>query len=149
MKKIDFEAHFFTQDHLRALAENDDYPKLVHPDDPKKRRLWHTPDVGQPYRDTLIHSLSDVGEVRLAKMDACGVDVQILSVSAPSIDQLEPEKGTALARDANNSLSEVIKKYPGRFKGYAVLAPKAPEEAAPGEAARIEVNNKKESSCAC
>jgi predicted TIM-barrel fold metal-dependent hydrolase len=130
MKKIDFEAHFFTQNHLKALADSEDYPKLDHADDEKKRRLWHTPDVGQPYGNPLIHSLSDVGEARLAKMDACGVDVQILSVSAPSIDQLPPETGTALARDANDRLYEILQKYPGRFMGYAVLAPKAPEEAA-------------------
>lgn len=130
MKKIDFEAHFFTQDHLRALIENEGYPKLVHADDEKKRRLWHTSDTGQPYGAPLLKSLSDLGEDRLGKMDACGVDVQILSVSAPSIDQLEPEAGTALARESNNSLAEVIQKYPDRFKGYAVLAPKAPEEAA-------------------
>jgi len=108
MKKIDFEAHFFTENHLKALSESEVYPKLDDADDSEKRRLWHTPDVGQPYGDPLLHSLRDVGEARLAKMDACGVDVQILSVSAPSIDQLEPEMGTALARDANNTLSEVI-----------------------------------------
>ena len=125
MTKIDFEAHFFTQEHLSSLAENRDYPKLVHAADEKKRRLWHTPDVEQPYGDPLIHALSDTGDSRLAKMDACGVDVQILSVSAPSIDQLNPNIGTTLARQANNSLFEVIQKYPGRFKGYAVLAPKA------------------------
>lgn len=130
MTKIDFEAHFFTQEHLNALSESRDYPKLVHAGDEKKRRLWHTPDVGQPYGDPLIRALSDTGKSRLAKMDACGVDVQILSVSAPSIDQLDPAIGTALARQANDTLFEVIQKHPGRFKGYAVLAPKEPEQAA-------------------
>lgn len=130
MKKIDFEAHFFVPEHLQALRDNEGYPRLVEQGGEKGRRLWHTPDVGQPYGDALIHSLSDLGEARLAKMDACGIDVQILSVTAPSIDQLDPGIGTALAGKANDALYEVIQSYPGRFKGYAVLAPGAPEEAA-------------------
>jgi predicted TIM-barrel fold metal-dependent hydrolase len=130
MTKIDFEAHFFIPEHLQALRDNEGYPRLVENDGEKGRRLWHTPDVGQPYGDPLINSLSELGEIRLAKMNACGIDVQILSVSAPSIDQLDPGIGVGLARKANNALSEVIKKYPDRFMGYAVLAPKAPAEAA-------------------
>ena len=130
MKKIDFEAHFFTPAYLKALTEHKDgYPRLIEGTGEKSRRMWHTPDVGQPYGDPLINSLSEVGEMRLAKMDACGVDVQILSLSAPSIDQWDPEAGTALAREANNALAGFIKKYPDRFMGYATLAPKAPEAA--------------------
>jgi predicted TIM-barrel fold metal-dependent hydrolase len=130
MKRIDFEAHFFTREHLKALAENEGYPRLVEGDGERGRRLWHTPDVGQPYGDPLINALTDLGEERLTKMDACGIDIQVLSVSAPSIDQLDPVVGKPLAREANNMLSKVIQKHPDRFMGYAVLAPKAPEEAA-------------------
>ena len=130
MRKIDFEAHFFTREQLEALAGNEGYPRLMDVDDTGKRRLWHTPDVGQPYGDPLFRALGEIGSDRLAKMDACGIDVQILSVSAPSIDQLDPESGAPLAEKANNTLARVIRKYPGRFKGYAVLAPKEPERAA-------------------
>ena len=130
MKTIYFEAHFFPKEHIKALSENDGYPRLVEGGGEQDRRMWHTPDVGQPYGDPLLNSLKDLGEGRLAKMDECGVDVQILSVSAPSIDQMEPEIGTVLAKEANDNLSEVIQKYPDRYRGYAVLAPKAPEAAA-------------------
>lgn len=130
MTKIDFEAHFFIPEHLRALRENKGYPRLVEGNGEKDRRLWHTPDVGQPYGDALINSLSELGEARLARMDACGIDVQVLSVTAPSIDQLDPGIGIPLAREANNALYEIIQKYPGRFMGYAVLAPQSPTEAA-------------------
>lgn len=130
MNRIDFEAHFFSEEQLDALRENEGYPKLIDTDESGKRRLWHTPDVGQPYGNPLFHALREIGPDRLAKMDACGIDVQILSVSAPSIDQLDPRVGTDLSRKANDALFRVIRKYPGRYKGYAVLAPKAPEEAA-------------------
>lgn len=130
MKRIDFEAHFFTKEYLEALAKNEGYPRLVEENQERNRRMWHTPEVGQPYGDPLINMLTNLGEGRLTNMDACSIDVQVLSLSAPSIDQLDPEVGTALARRANNTLSEVIQKYPDRFMGYAALAPKAPDEAA-------------------
>jgi hypothetical protein len=63
-------------------------------------------------------------------MDKCGVDVQILSLSAPGLEQLDPNTGAALAKSANDGLFEVIKKYPDRFMGYAALAPKNPGRAA-------------------
>jgi predicted TIM-barrel fold metal-dependent hydrolase len=130
MDKIDFEAHFFTQEHLKALAENKGYPRIVAPDNELERRIWHTPDVGQPYGPALFRALGEMGGSRLSRMDACGVKTQVLSVSAPSIDQLDPEVGTPLARKTNDFLFSVIERYPDRFKGYAVLAPMAPEAAA-------------------
>jgi predicted TIM-barrel fold metal-dependent hydrolase len=130
MKKIDFEAHFFSRGHLKALADNPEYPSIADFDDVAKRRLWHTRDVPQPYGDPLLNSLSDMAGKRIAVMDECGIDVQILSVSAPSIDQFDPGVGVHLAVESNNELAGVIKRHDGRFLGYAVLAPKAPEAAA-------------------
>lgn len=130
MKKIDFEAHFFTREYLKALSENKGYPRLVEGNEGQTRRLWYAPEVGQPFRDFLFNSLLEMGEERLKNMDASGIDVQALSLSAPGLEQLGPEIGKALARESNNALSEIIMKYPDRFVGYASLAPKAPEEAA-------------------
>lgn len=130
MKKIDFEAHFYTQTYLESLHENEGHPKLVNSGENQGRILWYTPDVGQPFGDLLLDALLDTGEKRLGKMDACGIDVQVLSLSAPGLEQLPPEKGRRLAEELNNTLSNIIHQYPGRFAGYAALAPKAPEAAA-------------------
>jgi predicted TIM-barrel fold metal-dependent hydrolase len=130
MKKIDFEAHFFSKPQLQALVQNTSYPQMTNVGDNEKRRLWHTEDVPQPYGEPLLDSLSELGPKRLAIMDACGIDVQILSVTAPSIDQLDPIAGVDIARESNDELAAVIQKYPDRFMGYAVLAPKAPDAAA-------------------
>ena len=130
MKKIDFEAHFYTREYLKALSENEGYPRLEEGNEERSRRLWYAPEVGQPFEDFLLNAVLDLGEKRLEKMDACGVDVQALSLSAPGIEQLPPEIGKTLAEKSNNALSEAIKKYPDRFMGYAALAPKAPEAAA-------------------
>jgi predicted TIM-barrel fold metal-dependent hydrolase len=130
MKKIDFEAHFYTADYVRAMYENDGYPNFKDHPQTLKRRLWYSADVGQPFGDFLLDALLDLGEQRLSRMDASGIDVQALSLSAPGLEQLDPAVGTDLSRKANNALAAVIQKYPDRFLGYAALAPKRPKEAA-------------------
>jgi len=130
MKKIDFEAHFFTEEYLKGLHENKGYPRVVEEEKTKGRRLWHTADVGQPYGDLLLNTLLDLEKQRLKKMDECGIDIQVLSLSAPGIERLAPDVGTELAKKTNNVLSEVIKKYPDRFMGFAALAPNNPQQAA-------------------
>ena len=130
MKKIDFEAHFYTNAYLKALSENKGFPKLVEDEKTKSRRLWYAAEVGQPFGDPLFESLLDPGEGRIKRMDALGIDVQVLSLSAPGIEQLDPAAGTALAKDSNDALSEIIHQHPDRFMGFAALAPKRPKEAA-------------------
>jgi predicted TIM-barrel fold metal-dependent hydrolase len=130
MKKIDFEAHFYTADYVRAMYENDGYPSFKDHPQTLKRQLWYSADVGQPFGDFLLDALLDLGEQRLSRMDASGIDMQALSLSAPGLEQLDPAVGADLSRKANDALAAVIQKYPERFLGYAALAPKRPKEAA-------------------
>ena len=37
MKKIDFEAHFYTRDYLNALSENKGFPRFVE----DKEKIYH------------------------------------------------------------------------------------------------------------
>jgi len=130
MKKVDVEAHFYTNAYLKALKENKGYPKFVEDQKNKSRRLWYTKEVRQPFADPLLEALLDHGGGRLRRMDASGVDVQILSLSAPGVEQLDPAVATPVARDANNALAEIIRRHPDRFMGFAALAPKRPKQAA-------------------
>jgi len=130
MKKIDMEAHFYTTEYLDALRAREGYPRLTEGTADQSRRLWYAPEVGQPFADFLLNALTDFGGERLEKMDALGVDVQVISLSAPGLEQLDPAVGTALARKSNDFLARVIREYPGRYMGYAALFPKDPETAA-------------------
>ena len=131
MKKIDFEAHFYTREYLQTLSKNPGYPRFAYDDrNEKSGRLSYFADLVQPFSEALLGALLNTGEERLKVMDSLGVDVQILSVSAPGIEQLASPAGTALAKKTNNALYEVIRRYPARFMGYAALAPKEPEAAA-------------------
>jgi predicted TIM-barrel fold metal-dependent hydrolase len=130
MKVIDFEAHFYNRHYLDFMYAREKFPRLQQKTATTVRKLWYFEDVGQPFTDTLLDHLMELDEGRLEQMDKYGIDVQILSLSAPGIEQLEPEAGTKLARQANDELAGVIQRHPDRYMGYAALAPKEPQKAA-------------------
>ncbi|MBV8220854.1 MAG: amidohydrolase [Solirubrobacterales bacterium] len=74
--------------------------------------------------------LDDVGDQRLADMDAGGIDIQVLSHGAPGTEQLEPADAVGLAHQANNYLAGSIAAYPDRLAAFATLPTAAPSEAA-------------------
>lgn len=129
MKKIDFEAHYVTEEWIDTLYKNDGFPRFVEEED-KKRRLYYNPDACEPFGDPLLNRLRDVGENRIAYMDAAGVDIQVLSLTSPGVEHLEPKVGAGLAKRANDALAEGIQTYPDRLMGFASLATRDPEEAA-------------------
>ena len=85
--------------------------------------------VGGRYAD-IIARLCDVGAKRLAEMDAAGIDMQVLSLTAPGVEQMETADAIAMARDTNDYLTDAIKRYPTRFAALAALSTGAPEKAA-------------------
>lgn len=130
MKRIDFETHFVTKDYVRAMEEHQGYPRYIINKQTGNRRLYYADDVGEPLGDTLLNKLLDTGEGRLKDMDAAGIDVQVLSLTTPGVEQFDAAIGTALAREINDHLAEVIERHPGRFIGFAALAPQDPQAAA-------------------
>ena len=78
----------------------------------------------------VLDRLCDVGAKRLAEMDAAGIDMQVLSLSAPGVEQMEPADAVAMARDTNDYLADAVKKHPTRFAGFAAVPTGAPKQAA-------------------
>ena len=130
MKKIDFEAHFATQEWVKEMSENKGYPRYVRDSKTNACRIEWGDGAVEPIGDILLNKLLDVGEERLKTMDANRIDVQALTLTIPGVEQLEPSIGSSLARKTNDALAEMIKAYPDRFLGFAALAPQRPEEAA-------------------
>ncbi len=58
-------------------------------------------------------------EERIEKMDALGIDIQVLSLSAPNVYFQDDELSKALAQMTNDFISDVCKKYPERFLSFA------------------------------
>ena len=78
----------------------------------------------------LFERLYEVGEKRIAEMDDAGIDMQVLSLTSPGTEQLEPADAVILAREANEFLSTAVMKNPTRLAGFAALPTGAPDKAA-------------------
>jgi 5-carboxyvanillate decarboxylase len=74
--------------------------------------------------------LQDLGELRLADMDATGIDRQVVSLTAPGTQVLDPDRGAAMATLANDQLADACRRHPDRFSGLTAIAPQDPEGAA-------------------
>src|SRR6266550_4760133 len=78
----------------------------------------------------LLDRLCELDEHRIAEMDAAGIDVQVLSLTSPGVEQLDATEAVALAHDANNQLAVAVRRHPSRFAGFAALPTAAPDTAA-------------------
>lgn len=103
---------------------------------PDIQSAWENSAVGQEGTERLDQGiinerLNDLGEQRLALMDEGGIDVQVLSVTTPALNNLEPEQSVTLARQTNDLLAATVAKHPDRFQGFATLPMPSPEHLAP------------------
>jgi predicted TIM-barrel fold metal-dependent hydrolase len=78
----------------------------------------------------IVEQNSDLGQRRLAHMDAAGINMQVLSFGSPGPQAFAADVAIPMARDANERLYETIKKYPGRFAGFAALPTADPQTSA-------------------
>jgi predicted TIM-barrel fold metal-dependent hydrolase len=113
MKTIAFEEHYS----LPAIVE-------AHPNSPRK--LFDASRGGGGWPPP---GITDLGEERIAAMDAAGLDVQILS-NVPGVEAIEIPLAVELARQANDAVVDAIAAYPDRFLGFATLPMRDPDAAA-------------------
>ncbi|MBL8270655.1 amidohydrolase family protein [Steroidobacter sp.] len=73
--------------------------------------------------------LMDLGEGRLRGMDAAGIDMQILSLGSPGVQNFDVPTAVSLGKLANDRLAAAIKAHPTRFAGLATFAPQDPAAA--------------------
>lgn len=109
---------------LPAIAEaNPNSPRKLF-DSMGSGRFENTdPEGGWPA------GIRDLGEGRIAAMDAAGIDVQILS-NVPGAEAVETPLAVELARLANDAVATAVTQYPGRFRGFATLPLRDPLAAA-------------------
>ncbi|MGW3149513.1 amidohydrolase family protein [Streptomyces sp. NPDC001177] len=74
--------------------------------------------------------LAELGSERFAAMAETGLDVQVLSLSTPGLQNLAPGDSVALQTLFNDLLADTIRANPDRFQGLATLATPAPDKAA-------------------
>jgi len=91
----------------------------------------HLTGIDGPGSPRITALLEDVGQGRIAGMDAAGIDMQILSHAAPSVQKMQDaELAVRLARGANDRLRETVRAHPDRFAAFAMLPTSDPKAAA-------------------
>jgi predicted TIM-barrel fold metal-dependent hydrolase len=78
----------------------------------------------------VIGQLRDVDERRIAEMDAAGLDMQVLSLVSPGVEQLDAAASVKIAQESNDFLAEAVRRHPSRLAGFASIPTPAPEQAA-------------------
>jgi predicted TIM-barrel fold metal-dependent hydrolase len=110
MRVIALEEHFWTPAVAEAIG------------------ALRNPDAGPD--SELGANLADLGDRRMAAMDASGVDLQVISHTTPGVQHLDGATAVPLAREANDVLAAAVHAHPGRFAGLATLPTSDPAAAA-------------------
>jgi aminocarboxymuconate-semialdehyde decarboxylase len=114
MMKIDIHAHFVDQHYLDELTKQ------------MSLDAERTADGKLLLRDrgaTVAWSRPDMFDVdhRLRDMDAKGIDMRVLSVSAPNVYPFSGSAQVRIARHVNDALARYCRAHPDRFVGLASL----------------------------
>src|SRR4051812_39575869 len=108
MKIIGLEEHFVTAEVLAAWHALD--------------KRWQDPGLQHHERGDIGARLTDLAERRIADMDETGMDVQVLSLTAPGLQSQEAEEAVSLQASINDLIAETVARWPNRFQGFATLA---------------------------
>jgi len=117
MRVIAIEEHFITPMYREKVPANE-------------FRNFYLASRGRQMGHDIVAENLDIGERRLAHMDAHGVDMQVLSFGSPGPQAFSAEVAIPMARDANDRMHEATKKYPQRFAAFAALPTADPRAAA-------------------
>lgn len=100
-------------------------------DDPGFLSLWGFYLTSPSERPRfIVDRLQELGERRVADMDATGIDKQIISLTSPGTQIFDRDRAVAIATLANDQLAEACRNHPDRFVGMTAVAPQDPEHAA-------------------
>ena len=117
MKTIAIEEHYTTPMYRERISANE-------------LRNFYLTSRSEQIGHNIVEQNADLGEKRLAHMDAAGIDVQVLSFGSPGPQAFAAETAIPMARDANDRLFEAVKAHPDRFAGFAALPTADPAAAA-------------------
>lgn len=127
---VDFHNHYFPPGFVDAVRSRSNFEVTVD-------------DDGNP----VLHSPGDYNvlvpghrmlDARIEALDAAGVDMQVLTLTAPGTTLEPPERAVELARVANDGLAAAVEAHPDRFTALAHL-PMTDPDGAVGELDRAVV----------
>jgi aminocarboxymuconate-semialdehyde decarboxylase len=125
---IDVHAHLLPQETMRLLGKESERvaPKLIEQGDGS----LDMEIAGRLVQRPMPRQIFDL-DLRLAEMDANGVDMQLVCSAVQTFFYGEEASlGAACAALQNDGLAAVVQRHPGRFKGLATLPMQDPQKAA-------------------
>lgn len=104
---------------------------------PEFMDVWEDAADGHDEADSVLvrtrrvqQAALDLGEQRIAAMDDQGVNVQVLSLNSPGVQNLPAPDAVSMARHANDALADAVAAHPDRFQGFAAVPTPDPAAAA-------------------
>jgi predicted TIM-barrel fold metal-dependent hydrolase len=123
MSVIDFHAYYQPPRFLEHLRRRKQYPRVERSGDGEA--VFTAPGAGRPIRTDQLDL-----DKRIRLMDQAGVDAQILRLqNVGGIDAFAPDEAVEMARLVNEELSDISRKYAGRFIPFAAVPLQSPEKA--------------------
>jgi 2,3-dihydroxybenzoate decarboxylase len=74
----------------------------------------------------IMERLLDLDARRVADMNATGIDVAIIALTAPGVQPLPVDEARPMVARANDALAEAVACHPERFAGMTSIAPQDP-----------------------
>ena len=124
MSAIDFHAYYQPPGFLDYLRKRKDYPRVEKT--PQGEFVFTSAKSARLIRPEQLDL-----DLRIEMMDKSGVKAQILRLqNVGGIDAFPPAEAIEMARSINEELSEIARKYSGRFIPFAAVPLQNPEKAA-------------------
>lgn len=120
---VDVHTHFLPAALMDALRRRTELPRIT--DGPGGTMI----EYGEGNGHALLENMGDL-ELRLADMDAQGIELAVLGTNVPGVDWFPASAAPAIARDVNDELTGLAQAHPDRLAVLAALPMQAPEAAA-------------------
>jgi len=111
---VDVHIHFLPPALLATWLKRSDPPRA------ERRAGRLVLDFGDGYTEVLDERLSRPDAV-VESLTESGVDAAVLSINQPGVLRLPPAQARAIARDANDELTDLVRRHPGTLAGLATL----------------------------
>jgi len=117
---IDVHSHFYPSQYIEELKRGGGYAYIEF-NEYGSMIIKYEGDynvVVKPHIDVLE---------RIKVMDKYGIDMQILTLTTPGVEREPVDRGVKLAKIVNDSFSEIVERYPDRFRALAILPLQSPD----------------------
>lgn len=113
--RIDVQTHHMPAPYVKALKERSAYPRFE-----RKGEQWWALGTAHD-RLPMAPKLLEL-PMKIEEMDACGVDLSLLSINIPGPDLApDPREADGLARLANDGIAGAVAAHPKKLRGVASL----------------------------